>query len=163
VRVPRSERHRDTEQNTTAGLAFWRKATNTPTFTNGFDHWALTSTGLVYWTGDSIDPPRTAAAVPAPTATAGSTAPYPLCTSADIDGPATVCLYANGVGEAYRRTPSADVVLASKLPNSSTWTIRRPASGADCGRVDDSLSPQLVIECANLDFSFKLDQILNHP
>ena len=26
----------DTEQDTTAGLAFWRKSTNTPTFTNGW-------------------------------------------------------------------------------------------------------------------------------
>jgi hypothetical protein len=46
----------DTLQNTTAGLAFYRKSTNTPTFTTGFDHWAQTAGGLVYWTGDSIDP-----------------------------------------------------------------------------------------------------------
>jgi hypothetical protein len=54
----------DTEQTTTSGLAFWRKSTNTPTFTNGFDHWALTSNGLLYWTGDSVDPPVVTAAVP---------------------------------------------------------------------------------------------------
>jgi hypothetical protein len=30
---------------TTTGLAFYRKATNTPTFTNGFEHWALTAQG----------------------------------------------------------------------------------------------------------------------
>jgi hypothetical protein len=47
----------DVEQNTTMGLAFWRKSTNTPTFTNGFEHWALTSDGEVYWTGTPIDPP----------------------------------------------------------------------------------------------------------
>lgn len=47
----------DTLQNTTAGLAFYRRSTNTPTFTNGFEHWALTASGMVYWTGDSIDPP----------------------------------------------------------------------------------------------------------
>jgi hypothetical protein len=46
----------DIHQNTTRGLAFWRKSTNTPTFTNGSEHWALTSRGLVYWTGSSIDP-----------------------------------------------------------------------------------------------------------
>ena len=46
----------DTEQNTTAGLAFWRKSTNTPTFTDGSTHWALTAQGKVSWTGLSIDP-----------------------------------------------------------------------------------------------------------
>jgi len=47
----------DTEQNTAAGLAFWRKSTNTPTFTDGWEHWALTPSGQVTWTGSSIDPP----------------------------------------------------------------------------------------------------------
>lgn len=47
----------DTEQNTTNGLAFWRKSTNTPTFTNGWEHWALTLLGNVTWSGTSIDPP----------------------------------------------------------------------------------------------------------
>jgi hypothetical protein len=47
----------DIQQRTTTGLAFWRKATNTPTFTNGFDHWAQTPNGWVTWTGASIDPP----------------------------------------------------------------------------------------------------------
>ena len=47
----------DTLQNTTTGLSFYRRSTNTPTFTNGFEHWGLTSEGMVFWTGDSIDPP----------------------------------------------------------------------------------------------------------
>jgi hypothetical protein len=38
-------------------LAFWRKSTNTPTFTNGSEHWALTSDGPMTWTGANIDPP----------------------------------------------------------------------------------------------------------
>ncbi|MBI4492514.1 MAG: hypothetical protein HY690_06945 [Chloroflexi bacterium] len=54
-------------QQTTRGLAFYRKSTNTATFTNGFEHWALTTNGLLYWTGDSIDPPGVAAPSPAPT------------------------------------------------------------------------------------------------
>jgi hypothetical protein len=49
----------DIEQRTTTGLAFWRKSTNTPTFTDGFDHWAQTPTGWVTWTGGSVDPPPT--------------------------------------------------------------------------------------------------------
>jgi hypothetical protein len=50
----------DMLQQTTNGLAFWRKSSNTPTFTNGSDHWALTPTGLVQWTGSSVDPPTAA-------------------------------------------------------------------------------------------------------
>jgi hypothetical protein len=50
----------DTLQDTTGGLAFWRKATNTPTFTDGSTHWALTTYGLIGWRGDSIDPPQMA-------------------------------------------------------------------------------------------------------
>jgi hypothetical protein len=46
----------DVHQRTTTGLAFWRKSTNTPTFTNGNEHWALTGRDMVYWTGSSIDP-----------------------------------------------------------------------------------------------------------
>ncbi len=46
----------DVHQQTSTGLAFWRKSTNTPTFTNGAEHWANTPTGWVYWTGTSIDP-----------------------------------------------------------------------------------------------------------
>jgi len=46
----------DTLQQTTTGLAFYRKSTNTPTFTTGPEHWALTPEGTVYWTGNSIDP-----------------------------------------------------------------------------------------------------------
>jgi cyclophilin family peptidyl-prolyl cis-trans isomerase len=55
----------DAHQQTTTGLAFYRKSTNTPTFTTGFEHWALTPDGPVYWTGESIDPPG-AAVAPAP-------------------------------------------------------------------------------------------------
>ncbi|MBI4494162.1 MAG: hypothetical protein HY690_15345 [Chloroflexi bacterium] len=47
----------DAHQQTSKGLSFYRKSTNTPTFTNGWEHWALTAEGMVYWTGTSIDPP----------------------------------------------------------------------------------------------------------
>lgn len=50
----------DALQHTSTGLAFYRKLTNTPTFTDGYTHWALTSDrGFVTWTGSSIDPPGT--------------------------------------------------------------------------------------------------------
>jgi hypothetical protein len=40
------------------GLAYWRNATNTPSFTDGYNHWALTYRGVVHWVGDNPDPPR---------------------------------------------------------------------------------------------------------
>lgn len=46
----------DVHQSTSNGLAFWRKTTNTPTFTDGFNHWGHTPQGWAYWTGSSIDP-----------------------------------------------------------------------------------------------------------
>ena len=54
----------DTLQNTTTGLAFYRKSTNIPTFTDGHRHWGLTPAGLVYWEGSAIDPPGVAASAP---------------------------------------------------------------------------------------------------
>lgn len=56
----------DTLQRTTTGLAFYRKSTNTPTFTDGYRHWALTPAGLVPWTGASVDPPMPAVAATSP-------------------------------------------------------------------------------------------------
>jgi hypothetical protein len=48
----------DVLQDTTTGLAFYRASTNTPTFTDGWNHWGLTDGGLVYWTGGTVDPPQ---------------------------------------------------------------------------------------------------------
>jgi hypothetical protein len=50
----------DALQQTTRGLARYRKGTNTPSFTSGSEHWALTERGLVYWTGRALDPPEDA-------------------------------------------------------------------------------------------------------
>ena len=47
----------DTRQRTTTGYAYYRTNVNVPAFTNGVDHWALTTRGLVYWAGDVVDPP----------------------------------------------------------------------------------------------------------
>jgi hypothetical protein len=72
----------DTHQQTTTGLGFYRAVTNTPTFTDGYRHWASTPAGLLYWVGDAIDPPAAAVIVPPPTAPA--TPPTPA------SGPAAV-------------------------------------------------------------------------
>jgi hypothetical protein len=47
----------DTRQRTTTGYAYYRKSDNVPTFTNGWEHWALTADGLVHWSGYVVDPP----------------------------------------------------------------------------------------------------------
>jgi hypothetical protein len=49
----------DVLQRTTTGLAYHRKGTSIPIFTNGHDHWALTPSGLAHWTGwhASMAPP----------------------------------------------------------------------------------------------------------
>lgn len=57
----------DAHQATTTGLSFYRKSTNTPTFTDGYHHWALIAEGLAYWTGSSIDPPGMIVPTPTPT------------------------------------------------------------------------------------------------
>jgi hypothetical protein len=51
----------NTEQRTSTGLAYYRSATNTVAFTNGSEHWALTSDGLVRWTGQELEPTPDAA------------------------------------------------------------------------------------------------------
>lgn len=78
----------DALQQTTAGLSFYRKSTNTPTFTDGYNHWGLTSGGMVTWTGDSIDPPDTAAAAPPIAPARSSAAPAPTPTSPPAAPPA---------------------------------------------------------------------------
>jgi hypothetical protein len=81
----------DTLQRTTTGLSFYRKSTNTPTFTNGSEHWGLTEDGLVFWTGSSIDPPGVGvpasgpAAQPAPSS-GPEPAPAPIVTTPAAPG-----------------------------------------------------------------------------
>jgi S1-C subfamily serine protease len=60
----------DTLQNTTTGLAFYRKSTGIVMFTDGWNHWALTNYGIVTWQGAAIDPPGDAFPVAAGTLTA---------------------------------------------------------------------------------------------
>ena len=54
----------DTQQKTSTGLAYYRKALNVAAFTTGWDHWALADRGVVHWAGDSVDPPPDAAPLP---------------------------------------------------------------------------------------------------
>ena len=47
----------DTLQRTTTGLAYYRRATNTASFTDGYRHWGWTADGVVAWEGAGPDPP----------------------------------------------------------------------------------------------------------
>ncbi len=44
----------DTLQQTSTGLAIYRHSTNSPEFTDGWNHWMLADSGLVAWTGDAV-------------------------------------------------------------------------------------------------------------
>jgi hypothetical protein len=50
----------DTMQQTTTGLAAYHRRTNTVTFTDGWQHWALTPSGVISWEGTQSEPPSPA-------------------------------------------------------------------------------------------------------
>ncbi len=54
----------DTQQRTSTGLAYYRKALNVAAFTTGWDHWGLVDRGVVHWAGQAVDPPGDAAVLP---------------------------------------------------------------------------------------------------
>jgi hypothetical protein len=140
----------DVHQRTQNGLAFWRKSTNTPTFTNGSEHWALGNRGLVYWTGSSIDPPASAiaatgntsgpAAKPQPPAPASSPRPLgpaflgqspDLCQATDPWGsvPVSICVYPNGAAAFFQTSTTGAWPLLGSVP-----TPASKATYTDAGR-----------------------------
>src|SRR5689334_12561296 len=50
----------DIQQHTSTGLLYWRKSTNTPSFTDGAEHWAIRGTQILHWTLPDADPPPNA-------------------------------------------------------------------------------------------------------
>ena len=48
----------DTIQHTTTGLAYYRPEINTPMFTDGQTHWALSNNQVLMWRSGSVEPPR---------------------------------------------------------------------------------------------------------
>jgi hypothetical protein len=52
----------DTIQHTTTGLAYYRPSINTPMFTDGQTHWALSNNQLLMWRSGSVTPPQPTAA-----------------------------------------------------------------------------------------------------
>jgi hypothetical protein len=122
----------DVLQQTTTGLSFWRKSTNTATFTDGYRHWALTSRGLLTWEGTSVDPPATAR----PAGGSGQTAqPAPAGDSNVASGGRTESAAVSSIGAGRRRTPlDFRFRTIDQAPSTSGWPClsRNPS----CGRED---------------------------
>lgn len=121
----------DVLQQTTTGLSFWRKATNTATFTDGYRHWALTSRGLLTWEGASIDPPATARPASGQSDVAQPSGSGPsVATGGRTEAAAT-----SAIGAGRRRTPNEYVFkTVDQAPQMSGWPClsRNPS----CGRED---------------------------
>jgi hypothetical protein len=120
----------DILQKTTTGLAFWRKSTNTPTFTDGYRHWALTGRGLVAWVGSSIDPPGNAQAVGAPPAAQPSGGSRGVSNSGRTEAAAVPA-----ISTGRRRTPNDFVYRTmDQAPSADGWPClsRNPS----CNRED---------------------------
>ena len=78
----------DILQQTTTGTLLWRADTGVSIFTSGDDHWAMTESGPIAWSGAGVDPPpdllaqilptQVDAAPPQQDATAAPSGPNPL-------------------------------------------------------------------------------------
>lgn len=123
----------DVLQQTTTGLAFWRKSTNTATFTDGYRHWALTGRGLLTWVGDSVDPPANARPASGQSDTAQ---PQPAPSGGSVaSGGRTESAAVSAIGAGRRRTPNEFVFrTVDQAPSTSGWPClsRNPS----CGRED---------------------------
>jgi hypothetical protein len=129
----------DVLQHTSTGLAFWRKSTNTPTFTDGYHKWALTSGGLVAWEGPANDPPSTARGGAPSNAAQGSGAPQGAggrgVADGVADGDRTSAAAVSSAGAGRRLTPNDfQFRTIDQAPSGNTWPClqRNPS----CGRED---------------------------
>jgi hypothetical protein len=153
----------DVEQKTSTGLAFWRKFTNTPTFTDGWNHWALTDGGVVTWTGSGIDPPGVASpssstpvaaplppaapvavlAQPAPVAPPPTGEPaFAVCAVADA--PRNQALVISGPG-AFNTCVGAKTYLQANTFRE--WTVIDNTSGNKYAGAFNSAAPQIETQC----------------
>jgi hypothetical protein len=115
----------DTLQQTTAGLAIYRKSANTPEFTDGFNHWALEPAGVVAWSGGAdAAPVAPVASAPAPVASA----PAPW----------------GDVG------PQAPPVVAQKPRPSSSAPVPPPPARPRTQPTDNPPPPASATQCVDL-------------
>lgn len=120
----------DTLQQTTTGLAFWRKSTNTPTFTDGYRKWALTSRGLVAWVGTANDPPATAQVVNSGGTTAQGSGGQGIGNRGRTEAVAEP-----GITAGRRRTPNEFVYRTIDVaPSGAEWPCQ--TRNPSCGRED---------------------------
>jgi Transglycosylase SLT domain len=81
-------------QITTQGMAYWLPEQNQSSFTDGYNRWAWTSSGLVSWQGDSLTPEWPAPVpglAPTPAAVSGSPRAY-LYANYPKNAPLIACL-----------------------------------------------------------------------
>ncbi|MFN8633924.1 MAG: DUF6782 family putative metallopeptidase [Chloroflexota bacterium] len=119
----------DAHQTTTTGLAFWRKSTNTPTFTDGYRKWALTGQGIVAWVGSANDPPANARSVGAGSATVAAPPAQARPTRAGGGSPAQAA-----IGAGRRLTPNEYVYKTlDRAPADNGWPCldRNPSCGRE--------------------------------
>jgi hypothetical protein len=103
----------DTLQQTSTGLAIYRQASNSPEFTDGWNHWALSSQGLIAWSGsDAPGDVARSSPQPAPPAQGGT-----QC----VDVGAGACLNS--------ATDLADTVLLLSKTTVATPLLRNAAKG----------------------------------
>ncbi len=118
-------------QQTSTGLAVYHPATNTPSFTNGYSHWALTPDGLVTWDGIGADtPPATAPAQARPADVQATPQHSGWATVLRVEGPETLVV-TNASGERLR-VWSAGIIGPSR--EQGDWRDRAT-------QVHDSLVP----------------------
>ena len=120
----------DIVQQTSTGLAFWRKSTNTPTFTDGYRHWALTTRGLVAWEGSSIDPPATARGAGPPSGPQQGAGQRGVTSTGRTEAAAT-----SAISAGRRLTPDEFVYRTmDQAPSGNGWPCQ--TRNPSCGRED---------------------------
>ena len=114
----------DTIQHTSTGLAYYRPAINTPMFTDGQTHWALSNNQVLMWRNGSVEPPQ-------PTAAESSYLATALPTGQQLDALQARLAYFQGQADAGRlaAVDVADVgTLYDELVTARDMIARTPAS-----------------------------------
>jgi len=121
----------DLQQSTSHGLLYLRQSTNTPTFTDGGEHWALRSGQLLDWTSAEVDPPASAQVIASTPAQANPAPAAPVATTASIASPAAALASASGLVAAASLTvillaivATFGLVVLRRQPRAAGWTVQ---------------------------------------
>jgi hypothetical protein len=155
----------DTLQHTTHGLSFYRKSTNTPTFTDGFHHWALTVDGLVSWTGSSIDPPgvlpTTPNATQLPTQTPVTSVVPATLVATVAPPPPTEAVTPTSEPAALTATPAPATPTATAAP--AFGSRENPISRGSAGQLPDGWVVLVLSITSNATETVLAENQLNEP